>query len=442
MPNSNSTNNSTVTTNSNVSTLTSNLTEAARKTPEYIKNKYINYRKFTLLLIFTVVFLLLLKYVYKNDYVNYITGNEELKMIFFLFISIFFIGMLYVTYNLSARDEKKRRGVVPPGYNPDNNIVLYPYMKVILMFLTGVICILLIMYGLAKGMDKYPDVLSTIMGTILLLIIVVAIYGIYSIFIKNRKKMKFSESTPGGLRLLKNVSMYSLFCLYSDIKQFILEEYKRAPKEVWNILIIELILIAIYFILPYLRKIILFIVCRDAKYLLNDPVYLDRQTEAGTSKDLYGSNVEDEDFIYNYSISFWFYVNPIANEDDYYNILTYNGKPLVEYNQHKNKLRIKTKEGRDKETIIYLDNNVETQKWNHMVINYQSNTMDIFINNELVTTNYKSNMPYMSYDNIIVGQDNGIEGGLCNVLYFKRSIPKRDISLIYYLCKYQNPPII
>jgi hypothetical protein len=42
----------------------------------------------------------------------------------------------------------------------------------------------------------------------------------------------------------------------------------------------------------------------------------------------------------------------------------------------------------------------------------------------------------------MIGQDNGIQGGICNVMYFKRSIPKRDISLIYYLCKYENPPII
>lgn len=442
MPNSNSTNNSTVTTNSNVSTMNSNLSEVARKTPAYIKNKYINYRKFILLFIFTLVLFLLLKFVYKNKYIDYISDNKELKMLFLLFISIFFIGMLYITYNLSAIDEKKRNGVVPPGYNPDNNIVLYPYITTILIFLVGIICILLIMYGLAKGMDKYPDVLATVSGTIIILIVAIGIYGIYTMFIKNRKKSKPTQSSPGGIRLLKNISMYSLFCLYRDIKQFILEEYKRAPKEVWSILIIEIILIAIYLILPYLRKIILYIICRDAKYLLNDPLYLDRQNEVATSKDLYGSNVEDADYIYNYAISFWFYVNPTANDDNYYNILTYNGKPLVEYNQHKNKLRVKTKEGRDKETIIYLDNNIETQKWNHVVINYQSNTMDIFINNELVTTNYKSIMPYMSYDNILVGEDNGIEGGICNVLYFKRSIPKRDISLIYYLCKYQNPPIL
>jgi len=426
---------------STVSTI-STLNESVSKMPSYINNKYINYRKFILLLIFSLVFFLLLKYVYKNGYINFISDNKEMKALFLLFISIFFIGMLYITYSLSAMDEKKRKGVVPTGYTPDNSIVLYPYIVTILMFFVGIICILLIMYGLAKGMDKYPDVLSTVTGTILLLIVAVGIYGIYAIFIKNGKKQKSLQTSPGGIRLLTNISIYSLFCLYSDIKQFILDEYKKAPKEVWGILIIEIVLISIYLILPYLRKIILYILCRDAKYLLNNPIYLDRQKEVGTSKDLYGSNVEDADYIYNYSISFWFYVNPTANDDNYYNILTYNGKPLVEYNQHKNKLRIKTKEGRDKETIIYLDNNVETQKWNHVVINYQSNTLDIFMNNELVTTKYKLSMPYMGYDNIIVGQDNGIEGGVCNVLYFKRNIPKRDISLIYNLCKYQNPPII
>ena len=121
--------------------------------------------------------------------------------------------------------------------------------------------------------------------------------------------------------------------------------------------------------------------------------------------------------------------------------MTYNGKPLVEYNQHKNKLRIKMKEGREREKIIYLDKNVETQKWNNMVINYQSNTMDIFINNVLVSTTHNE-MPYMSYDNIMSGSNNGIEGGICNVLYFKRNLSINTINLLYYLCKYENPPII
>ena len=97
------------------------------------------------------------------------------------------------------------------------------------------------------------------------------------------------------------------------------------------------------------------------------------------------------------------------------------------------------KEGREKENIVYLDNNIETQKWNHMVINYQSNTLDIFINNELVSTSSYKNMPIMSYDNIVVGENNGIEVGICNLMYFKRDIPKSTIDLLYYLCKNENP---
>lgn len=434
--------NNTVKTNYRESISNTFSSDNIQNTSSYLNNKFINYKKFIILLVLTIIILIVSTFIYKNDYFDYITDHKELQALFFLLISIFFIGSLYVTYSLSYFDEKKRKGVIPPGYDPSEKIQLEPYIKIIGLFLFGIIAILLVIYGLAKGTEKYPDVMATITWSLLLIIIGIGIYGVYVAFIKNRKKVKFPPSDPGGIRLLQNLSLYSILCLPYDIYNFITNEYKKAPKEVWNILIIEAALIALYFILPYLRRIILFIICHDAKYLLNEPEYLDREKEAGSTKDIYGSDIEDSSYNYNYSISFWYYVNPTANDDSYYNILSYNGKPLVEYNQHKNKLRIKTTEGRSKQTLIYLDNNVETQKWNHMVINYQSNTMDIFINNELITTNFKSNMPYMSYDNIIVGEDNGIQGGICNVMYFKRSIPKRDISLIYYLCKYENPPII
>jgi len=439
--NSMSTNN-TVKTNIRSSINTMLSSDNIKNASSYINNKFINYKKFIILLVLTIIVLIISRVVYKNNYFDYITDHKELQALFFLLISIFFIGSLYATYSLSYLDEKKRKGFIPPGYDPSAKIELEPYIKIIGLFLFGIVTILLVMYGLAKGTEKYPDIMATITWSLFLIIIGIGIYGVYLMFLKYRKNLKFSSPDPGGIRLLQNLSLYSILCLPYDIYNLIVSEYKKAPKEVWNILLIEIVLIAIYFILPHLRRIILYIVCHDAKYLLNKPEYLDREKEVGSTNDIYGSELEDSNYIYNYSISFWYYVNPVSNDDNYYNILTYNGKPLVEYNQHKNKLRIKTIEGRSKETIIYLDNNVEIQKWNHMVINYQSNTMDIFINNELVTTNFKLIMPYMGYDNIMIGQDNGIQGGICNVMYFKRSIPKRDISLIYYLCKYENPPII
>ncbi len=433
-----SNNNSTLETATTKSTYYNSLKSSAG----YITNKYVNYRKFIFFVLYTFIFLFLLKYVYDKGYIDFISGNKELKIVFFIFLSTFFIGISYFLLILSEKDEIKRNGKIPPGYNPDNYIIISPYIKVTLYFLIGILAILSIMYGLAKGMKEYPDTVSVICGILLLVIFLVGIYLFYNVISKLFKKL-FKINLSTSFRLLKNISLYSIFCFYTDIKNFIVDEYRKAPKEVWNILLIELVLIGLYFLVPYLRTIILFIICHDAKKLLNEPVYLDVQKEIATSKDIYNTdNIEDSDYIYNFSISFWYYVNPTANDDMYYNVITYNGKPLVEYNQHKNKLRVKMNEGRNKETEIYLDNNVETQKWNHVVINYQSNTMDIFINNEMVSTTGNLNMPYMSYDNIIVGKDNGIQGGICNVMYFKRIIPKRDISLIYYLCKNETPPIL
>lgn len=411
------------------------------KNTSYITNKYRNYQKFIFLFIACTIILLLLRFVFKQDGFEFLNEYKLLKATFLFFISIFFFGILYYTFKLSEKDENRRNGKIPEGYVPGDNINILPFVKFTTFFLVGLMCILLICYGLAKGFEKYPDAISVVTSTLLILIVAIGIYGVYVLF-KNRKKSKPVPSQPGSIRLFKNITLYTVLCMFDDIKKFVIEEYKKAPKEVWTILIVEIILISLYFLLPYFREIILFIFCNDAMKLLNEPVYLDNEIEVASAKKLYGSDLENSNYIYNYSISYWFYLNPTANDDEYYSIINYNKKPIVEYNQHQNKLRVKMNVGREKETLIYLDNNIETQKWNHMVINYQSNTLDIFINNTLVSTNSYRNMPLMSYDSIRVGQNDGIEGGICNVMYFKRNIPKHTINLLYYLCKYENPPIL
>lgn len=411
------------------------------KNTSYITNKYRNYQKFIFLLISCGIILLLLRYIFKDDGFDFLKEYQLLRTLFLFFIGIFFFGILYYTFKLSERDENRRNGKIPEGYIPDNNINILPFVKFTTYFLLGLICILLICYGLAKGFETYPDAISVVTSTLLILIVAVGLYGLY-IYIKSRKKVKSLPTQPGVLRFFQNITLYTILCMFSDIRNFIIEEYKKAPKEVWTILIIEIILIALYFLSSYFRKIILFIFCNDAMKLLNEPIYLDSEKEIASAQYLYGSDLDDSNYIYNYSIVFWFYLNPTANDDEYYTILNYNKKPIVEYNQHQNKLRVKMNIGREKETLIYLDNSIESQKWNQMVINYQSNTLDIFINNTLVSTNSYRDMPLMSYDSIRVGENDGIQGGICNVMYFKRNIPKHTINLLYYLCKYENPPIL
>lgn len=427
--------------NSNTSSYETIKTKTSQ-TISNLKTRFINYRKFFIVLVMSIILYLLFKYIFSKDNFDFLKKYENIEIIFYFLFSIFVLGILYSTYRLSEQDEKRRNGSLPPGYNPDKNILVTPYIKLLLTFFIGLALIIGIIYGLVYGMGQYPESITLISDTIIVLICAVAIYGIYRFFTtKKRKGTATPPQQPGGIRLLKNLTMYSLFCLFRDIKNFIVEEYKKAPKEVWTILIIEIVLILFYFGLKYIKEIILYFITHNSKQLINEPIYLNSSKEIGTTDELYGSNLEEESFKYNYAISFWYYVNPTANEDEYYNILNYNGKPLIEYNQHKNKLRFKMREGREKEKIIYLDKNVDAQKWNNVVINYQSNIMDIFINNVLVSSS-RNTMPYMSYDNIIVGQDNGIEGGICNVLYFKSNISKMTINLLNYFCKYENPPII
>ncbi len=432
-------------TNNNSTTFETIKTDLSKKYYESSVNvnyQYRWFRKFLFLLFLSIILFFCFIYLFSSKGLNLLNEYENIKILFFIILSVFIFGILFATYNLTDFQKRKMRGRIPKDYNPDNDIIVTPYVNLLLIFIFGIIAITILIYSLSYGMSSYPETINIITTTILILACLIPIYFIYLFFTKkNKSGTNIPPIQPGFIRLIKNISIYSIICFPYDVYLFIKNEYNNTPKKVYYILLIEIMLIVFFFLTKYLRDILLFFICHDAIKLLNEPIYLDSSKEIGTTSQLYGNDLEDENYNYNYAISFWYYLNPKANDDSYYNILTYNGKPLVEYNQHKNKLRIKMKEGREREKIIYLDKNVETQKWNNMVINYQSNTMDIFINNVLVSTTHNE-MPYMSYDNIMSGSNNGIEGGICNVLYFKRNLSINTINLLYYLCKYENPPII
>ena len=83
------------------------------------------------------------------------------------------------------------------------------------------------------------------------------------------------------------------------------------------------------------------------------------------------------------------------------------------------------------------------QKWNHLVINYDRGTLDIFLNNKLMKSINEFAIKYnIDYSRLVVGDDNGIQGGICNVVYYNRSLTKTEISGIYTSLKSKSPPTI
>jgi hypothetical protein len=94
-----------------------------------------------------------------------------------------------------------------------------------------------------------------------------------------------------------------------------------------------------------------------------------------------------------------------------------------------------------KEIIIHKEFGVLLQRWNNIIINYHGGTIDIFINGQMI--NSKINVvPYISNAALTVGKNNGINGDICNLIYYKFPMTNPDIYRMYHIFKNKNPPII
>lgn len=179
------------------------------------------------------------------------------------------------------------------------------------------------------------------------------------------------------------------------------------------------------------------------KILLKDPIYLNNKKVVGNYEDI-GSGVGA--FNYNYSLSAWTFIHdqpPSLRQSsgEFTNILDYANKPKIQFNPSTNTLRIIMTNGLDKENVVYETTDFKLQKWNNIIVNYDGGTLDIFINGVLVSS-AGNIVPIMSYDEITVGSDEGLSGGVCNIVYFPKPLSISKITSLYKNLKYKNPPIL
>ncbi len=259
------------------------------------------------------------------------------------------------------------------------------------------------------------------------------------------------------IKIFKQILFY-LPCLFTELLYGVIREMKMTPPYVLFLLSLEVLLVGTAFMIQRYKPHLLL---HDGQILVENPVKLNVATSSSSLNGLtYNGLVKtrmklDEngriknksDLIndLNYSISFWTYLNPsttqTSNHDGYDTIFTLGDRPIVEYSQNKNKIRVKCKQ----ETVAMIDE-VPLQRWNHVAVNYSFNQMDVFFNGVLVKSQ-KISINALNADEQIVRIGNNppnpyFYGNLTSLVYYNRLLNASEIKNIYNYGRIKSVPTI
>ena len=263
---------------------------------------------------------------------------------------------------------------------------------------------------------------------------------------KSKLESLNNKNDGRNITFFKNLIFY-IPCMLIDLFENISLNFTNTPKVGYILLILTILLVIALLKAPGIIHNIL----HKNDLLLKGPIYLNNKTELGEfqdftkfykpeiskyNKEYKVSNYEMDitlekynnkpPFSYNYEIECEIYINPQpANTNyaynKYSNLFTYGNKPSIEYFGKENKLKVSCETDNNSsetiyESVITSNNYFKLQKWNKFKIKYDGANMDVFINSYLVGTK-KNVLPHMEYDKIIIGEDNGIYGGIKNVYF-------------------------
>ena len=154
---------------------------------------------------------------------------------------------------------------------------------------------------------------------------------------------------------------------------------------------------------------------------------------------------------YNYGVSAWFYIHPQPPntnsnyETNYINVLKFGSLgPIIQYNPKSNALMFYLY-GKPIELTANVPltvSDIPLQTWNNVIINSDKGAVDIFINNKLIYTGNLTGAPTNQVSNITIGNDEGINGEICNVVLNTAPFTKIEIEWLYKTNKVLNPPVV
>ena len=373
----------------------------------------------------TLITLIVILFIYFNP-LNVINNYSEI-LIIFISVLIFILGISWsFLNNISNYFSVQKKNYY--------SLLFYSISSII-----GIIVFSLIIYNILYiilNSYNFYSIFIILFNVLILIIFLALIYLLIEKFID-------PESTFGIIyNLLFNIIFY-IPCIFLNIIEILKNEYKITTKTIWIILLIEILIISIRIILPslynyYYKNYTL----KDGYFVQKKPLYLNEENILGIFQN-YNSD-DNNKFKYNFAISskLWLNPQPDSTNNAYSKsttILNYGDIIKINYNRDKLEIFAATTKNNtnnnntnlNKLIKIYSFSNILYQRWNNIIINYTGGTLDIFINKKLILS--KINItPILNPNKIVSGSDNGIHGGIKDIIFFNRILNKNDINTLYY----------
>ena len=313
-----------------------------------------------------------------------------------------------------------------------------------IMFATG--ALILVAVGIYLYISKDVSILEIksafTMFRFLEALIVLVILAI--VFRTAIEKMNTSESAGWSGFFVQLI--FFIPCLIGDFIEYLLGEFKSTPNVVFVLFIIEILLILAYIYLPRLMTAS---ITKNGTMLVKDPVPINMKKPLKTYIDLTGGSTKSNDLLKTpliinnkFAISGWVYVvsqppnkYPYNDEATIFEFTTLH--PRLVFNGKTNTFKAYFNRAQNHEFEMPL------QKWNYVVFNYDKSSIDLFVNGKLEHT-VKRNVNDDSFkinDLVYIGQEHGLSGGICNLMYSSTPLIGEDIKYQYDYNKYNEPPM-
>ena len=338
-------------------------------------------------------------------------------------------------------------------------------MKRILVMIFGIIFAVLAIVWLFTTFQDFASRSTIASGILNILMIIFTLSIVYKILTIGNNVIKTPTKFQQGIDLILSIVFY-IPCLITSPFDFfsstssssssssqsssskkIVYEYTPTLKNAFILFVMLIILWIFSLILPFIEK---RVNLQGGKQIISSPISTSTETVVSSYENLNGNN----DLKYQYGMSFWVFINAFApNNESFVSLLNYGNKPNILYNASTNTLMITMKTDDvtahhkltdlddDNNRILYKEKNFLLQKCNNITLNYTGGTLDVFINGKLVKSNIEV-IPYVTLDNLTVGTNHGIEGGICNLVYFANPLTITNVYYLYETLKNITPPFI